>query len=152
MLDFQHPDSASTLAEGLDEYHAAREGLLSGRGLSEEARAFFRCHDAAHVVFGCSTTLLGEAMVKIWSFLGTTSGFGLIAGYRLPESNEIYQELAPGDILWTAVRSVAVVPMVAIRCARMHERWPWDEFERYLDVPLREIRRDYGIQLLYWPD
>ena len=57
------------------------------------AREFFLCHDTAHVVFGCSTALVNEAMVKIWSFFGTTRGLRLVREYRLPESQEIYEQL-----------------------------------------------------------
>ncbi len=68
MLEYQSPDTDLTLEEGLAEYYASRSDLVGGRGISSDAREFFRCHDAAHVVFGCTTSLLNEAIVKIWSF------------------------------------------------------------------------------------
>jgi hypothetical protein len=148
MLQYQRPDTELTLAEGLREYYASREGLVSGRGISEEAREFFRCHDAAHVVFGCSTALLDEAVVKIWSFFGTSAGFALWRGYRLPESKEIYEQITWRDTAATGFRAVVAVPLVLGRCLRMRRRWPWADFERHLEVPLPEIRREYGIQPL----
>ena len=148
MLKYQLPDSTLTLEEGLSEYYASREGLARGRGISPAAREFFRCHDAAHVVFGCTTTLVNEAMVKIWSFFGTTGGFQLVRAYRLPESREIYEQLQWPDIVATSLRSMAVVPLVLWRCVRMRRRWPWSEFERYLPVPLVTIRREFGIELV----
>ena len=150
-LSYQRPDTQLTLAEGLREYYASRDGLVGGRGISSEAREFFRCHDAAHVVFGCTTTLLDEAIVKLWSFFGTTAGLPLLRAYRLPESQEIYQRLEWSDIVPTAMRSIVVVPLVFWRCLRMRKRWPWPDFDRYLDVPLREIRSEYGIQLVFRP-
>lgn len=66
MLEYQSPDTDLTLEEGLAEYY--RADLVGGRGIPSEARGFFRCHDAAHVVFGCNRTLLNKAIVKIWSF------------------------------------------------------------------------------------
>ena len=146
MLQYQRPHTELTLAEGLREYYASREGLVSGRGISEEAREFFRCHDVAHVVFGCSTALLDEAVVKVWSFFGTSAGFGLWRGYRLPESKEIYEQITWRDTAATAVRAAVAVPLVLWRCLRMRKRWPWTDFERHLEAPLREIRREYGIQ------
>ncbi len=68
MLEYQSPETDLTLEEGLAEYYASRSGLVGGRGRSSDARGFFRCHDAAHVGLGCNTTLLNEAIVKIWSF------------------------------------------------------------------------------------
>lgn len=146
MLDYQRPDTKLTLAEGLREYYASRDGLVSGRGLSDEAREFFRCHDTAHVVFGCSTQLLEEAIVKIWSFFGTSAGFSLWRGYRLPESQEIYEQITWRDTAAVAFRALAVVPVVISRCRRMRKRWPWSEFDGHLDQPLSEIRREYGIE------
>ncbi len=148
MLEYQRLDTELTLAGGLREYYASRDGLISGRGISQAARDFFRCHDAAHVVFGCTTALLDEAIVKLWSLFGTTAGLRLLRAYRLPESQEVYEQLEWGDIASTAIRSVAVVPLVLWGCLRMRKRWPWSEFDAYLGVPLAGIRREYGIQLV----
>lgn len=148
MLDYQRAGTKLTLAEGLSEYYASREGLVSGRGLSDEAREFFRCHDAAHVVFGCSTALLDEAIVKTWSFFGTSAGFSLWRGYRLPESQEIYETITWRDTARTAWRALGAVPVVLARCCRMRKRWPWSDHAAWLDVPLSEIRQEFGIQPL----
>ncbi len=148
MLEYQRPTTDLVLADGLREYYASRDGLVGGRGVSPEAREFFRCHDTAHVVFGCTTDLLEEGIVKIWSFFGTTGGLGLLRAYRLPESQEIYEQLGWGDIASTAIRSATTAPVVLWRCFRMRKRWPWAEFDPYLNVPLSEIRREYGIQLV----
>jgi hypothetical protein len=148
VLRYQQPDTDLTLAEGLREYYASRDDLVSGRGISEEAREFFRCHDAAHVVFGCSTALLDEGVVKVWSFLGTTGGRDVWSGYRLPESKEIYQRITWRDTVATAVRAAAAFPRVVWRCLRMRKRWPWADFDRHLRTSLREIRSEYGIRLV----
>jgi hypothetical protein len=148
VLQYQRPDTELTLAEGLREYYASREGLVSGRGISEEAREFFRCHDAAHVVFGCSTALLDEAAVKVWSFLGTTGGLDVWRGYRLPESKEIYERITWRETAATAVRAAVALPLVLRRCLCMRKRWPWADFEHHLRTPLHEIRSEYGIRLV----
>jgi hypothetical protein len=145
MLDYQRPDTELTLAGGLREYYASRDGLVSGRGISDDAREFFRCHDAAHVVFGCTTTLHDEAVIKMWSFFGSTEGFGLLRGYRLAESQDIYEQLPWKEVARTMIESAAIVPRVVWRCRRMHKRWPWSEFEKHLDARLVELRREYGI-------
>jgi hypothetical protein len=147
-LEYPKPETKLTLAEGLGEYYASREGLVGGRGVSPEAREFFRCHDAAHVVFGCTTSLLDEAVVKVWSLCGTTAGLGLLRAYRLPESQEVYETLAWRDVARVGLRSLVVVPRVLWRSLRMSRRWPWSRFDRYLDVPLTDLRREFGIRPL----
>lgn len=151
MLEYQRLQSTLTLAEGLREYHASRGGLVSGRGISDGAREFFRCHDAAHVVFGCSTSFLDEATVKVWSFFGTNGGVRIWRGYRLPESKEIYEQITWRETGATAVRAAAALPRVVWRCLRMRKRWPWADFDRHLATPLREIRSEYGIRPLVDP-
>ena len=151
VLGFQRSDSKLTLEQGLGEYYASRDDLVDGRGISESAREFFRCHDAAHVVFGCSTTLTNEAMVKMWSFFGTTGGFGLFRDYGSPESKEIYETLEWGPIVRTSFQSLVVVPRVFARCRRMHKRWPWSDFDLHRQVALSELRREYGIEVLTIP-
>ncbi len=149
LLGFQNAETSQTLGEGLQEYYASRDDLARGRGLSDQAQEFFRCHDAAHVLFGCSTTLLNEGMVKMWSFFGTDAGIGrLLSYYRLPESQEIYTTLAWGDVASTAARSTIVMPKVLLRCRRMSRRWPWAEPEHHSGAPLADLRRDFGIDVL----
>lgn len=151
MLSFQLPDCDLTLAQALSEYYGSRDDLVTGRGASDSARQFFRCHDAAHVVFGCSTTLTNEVMVKIWSFFGTTAGLSLVRDYRSPESREIYEQIKWTDVPATALASLVNVPLVLFRCARMRKRWPWTDFERYENVRLDEIRREFAIRVVNVP-
>lgn len=68
-------DPSLTLSEGLDRYFQSNALLLTTRDVSDEAAQFLRCHDVAHVVFGCDTTLVGEGTVKLWTIFGTTLGF-----------------------------------------------------------------------------
>jgi hypothetical protein len=149
MLAFQHQDSQQTLAEGIAEYYAAYPNLVKVRGLSPQAKEFFRCHDAAHVVFGCSTRLDDEAVVKISSLAGTTAGFGVLQGYRLHESIEIYKQIPVLTALGAILRSVVTVPRTLMRCLNQRERWPWSGFEAYLGVPLRDLRAKFGITVAH---
>ena len=147
MLDYQRQDSPQTLSEGIAEYFAANEHHFNKRSLPPEASEFFRCHDAAHVVFGCDISLNDEAVVKISSVFGTTVGWSVLKGYRLPESKEVYEELRLVDIIHTSVSSLYLVPLTIWRCLRMHKRWHWDNFDEFLDVPLGQVREVFGIQV-----
>ena len=39
------------------------------------------------------------------------------------------------------------MPKVWLRTRKMTKRWPWTEFESYLDRPLGEIREEFGIEV-----
>lgn len=149
MHAYQDPDSPQTLAEGLAEYFRSNPGLLRGAALAEEAREFFRCHDVAHVVYGCGTALADEAVVKLSSVFGTTGGFGVLRGYRLHESLQIYTRLPAAETLMTMLQSVVIVPRTILRCVRQKRRWPWSDHEAFLAVPLRDIRAEFGIRVAH---
>lgn len=146
-MSYLDPAATESLADGLAEYYGSRSDLFSGRGASANAVEFFRCHDTAHVVFGCNTDLSSEACVKMWSFFGTDAGLRrLHAGYALPESAEIYSTLTTAQMLHAAKATCSILPRVIARSRRMTRRWPWADFDPWLDAPLSTIRREYGIQ------
>jgi hypothetical protein len=143
--EYMRQRCAMTLAEGLAEYLARYPLLAVAREGGPAAREFFRCHDAVHVVFGCGISLPDEAVVKISSIFGTSAGFGVLRGYRLDESRDIYRRLDPREAFMTGLRSVVAVPRTIRRCRNMRKKWPWSDFDGYLDVPLGEIREEFGV-------
>jgi ubiquinone biosynthesis protein Coq4 len=149
MPDYRRQHSELTLAEGLAEYYAEFEGQLTGRNMTREAVAFFRRHDVVHVIFGCDISLSDELIVKLSSIFGTTAGFGVLAGYRLAESKEIYAGLSHAEILSLMGKTFVLVPRTIWRCVTMASKWPWDDFDRHLDVPLFEIRERFGIRVAH---
>jgi len=146
-LKYLQQDSRQTLAEGLAEYFEAHQSELNKRLNSEVAKDFFSAHDTAHVVFGCGINLSDEAVVKICSMFGTSEGLGVLRGYALAESKEIYTELTTEEIVKTALSSLLLVPRSIWRCLRMHERWPWLDHRDYLNLPLHCIRARFGIRV-----
>ena len=146
---FEHPNSGQTLAEGLSEYVTANPGLTRGSHLSAEASAFFRCHDTVHIVYGCNTSMPDEAIVKLASIFGTTAGFGVLRGYRLHESLDIYRKLPLVDTLRAMLLAVVLVPRTILRCSRQRRRWPWRGFEEYSGVPLAQLRKEFGITVAH---
>lgn len=146
-LNYRDQDSSKTLAQGIAEYLAENERHLAPRMLTPEGEEFFRCHDAAHVVFGCDISLNEELVVKVCSIFGTTAGWRVSRGYRLAESKQIYKRLFFLDILGTTFTAFFLVPRTIWRCTRMHDRWRWDDFDDFLDVPLKQIRSSFGIQV-----
>jgi hypothetical protein len=147
MHDFERQDASQTLAEGLAEYYRANPQLKRGSQLSPAAQEFFGCHDAVHVLFGCSTSLPHEAVVKLSSIFGTTGGLAVLRGYRLHESIDIYRRLGIGEILRTFLCAAVIVPRTVVRCLRQRRRWPWDGFQDRLGTPLAALRTEYGIRV-----
>lgn len=145
---FESPDTTQTLAEGLAEYFEFNPMLKRDSGLlSPEARQFFRSHDAVHVVYGCGTTMPDEAIVKLVSICGTTGGLRVLRGYLHHETFDIYHKLPFSGTLVALVVSPFLIVRTVWRCLSQSERWPWVQFEKYLDVSLREVRAQYRIKV-----
>lgn len=147
MHAFEAQDCTMTLAEGLADYYARNPLLTRGESLSGPAAEFFRCHDAAHVVFGCGTSLTDEAIVKLSSIFGTTGGLSVLRGYALYESLDIYRTLPLSEMLKTLSVATVVVPRTIFRCLRQRARWPWSAFDDLQNLRLCDIRRMFGIRV-----
>lgn len=145
--DFQCQSSVQTLAEGLSEYHQKNMGLKRGSGLSAQARAFFRCHDAVHVVFGCSTSMADEAVVKLASIFGTTGGVGVLRSYLLHDALDIYRKLPVAGTAGALLQAPYLIPRTIWCRVRQLRRWPWDAFDDYLAIPLGQLRAEFRIRV-----
>ncbi len=138
-----------TLAQGLAEYFEANPGLTRGDSLPSAAKQFFSCHDVVHVVYGCGTSLPDELVVKIASVVGTTGGFGMLRGYALHASFEIYRQLPLLAILQTLLVAIWLVPRTVWCCLHQRRRWPWDGSSGWLQTPLCDLRRAFGIRVAH---
>lgn len=146
---FESPDTTQTLAEGLAEYFASNPMLKRDADLSPEARRFFQSHDAVHVVYGCGTTMLDEAIVKLASIVGTTGGLCVLRGYLHHESLDIYRTLPIAGTLLALLASPYLVVRTVWRCLGQSQRWPWEQYDGFLDVSLRELRLQFRIQVAH---
>lgn len=149
MHAYQQQDSRQTLAQALEEYHAVHPGLSDTRNMSPEGEAFFRRHDVVHVIYGCGIDLDDEAVVKIASMVGTTAGLGVLRGYVLHETLEIYRQLRVLEVLGSIARSIVIVPRTIARCLAQRQRWPWIDHRRFFGVPLQDIRRKFRIKVAH---
>ena len=119
---------------------------FSDRDTSDEAKEFFRCHDIAHVVFGCDTTIFGEGVVKIWTVFGTTLGFWKhIAGYNEADAFALFRMYSLKHVAKNILRLFVTIPSVIVRARRMSKPWNWSDFETYMDVPIGKIREEFNI-------
>jgi hypothetical protein len=147
---FESQNTTQTLGQGLAEYFAANPMLKRGADLtSPESRQFFRSHDAVHVVYGCGTTMVDEAIVKLSSIFGSTGGLAVLRGYALYESLDIYRRLPIAGTALALAAAPYLVARTVWRCIRQSRRWPWERFDEFLDVPLHEIRAQFRITVAH---
>jgi ubiquinone biosynthesis protein Coq4 len=148
-LQYVRQESSQTLHDGLTEYYMRNDGLLDPAGMTPEVAALFRQHDAAHVVFGCDTTIRGETLVDTATIFASSLGLrGYLAYLRLPQVNQIFSQTGYGRIAVELLRCLPDLVRVIMRSRRLFRKWPWREYEPFLDRPLRDLREEFNIRVV----
>lgn len=146
MLDYQRQDSQLTLAQGLREYRQANPELIESS--DPPSAEMLRRHDAAHVVFGCSTDLRGEVLIHAWTVFATTQSIREAHdASRVMEHRQLFAELG-WEVARTAATTIPGIARAVLQGLRMTRKWPYHDFEAHLDRPLAEIRREFGIRVV----
>ena len=142
-------DSSQTLREGIAEYYGRNPGLLDPESMPDGVAALFRQHDAGHVVFGCDTSLRGETLIDTWTVLGSTAGLrGYVEYFKYPQVNQVFARVGYFRIALEFLRCLPDVGRVIMLSRRLSSKWPWQDYERYLDDSLRELRCQFNIRVV----
>lgn len=135
-----------TLREGLIQLRQENAAIFSDRNISPDAQEFFRCHDTAHVVFGCDTSLFGEGILKIYTIFGTTLGFWRhLSAYSEASAFALFRQYSLAHLCKHILKLIGNAPRAIVRARRMSKPWPWTEHGAYLDKPVAEIRKEFNI-------
>lgn len=138
-----------TLKQGLESFRRKNAKYFTILNLSEEGKLFLDGHDVAHVVFGCDVTMYGEGIVKIWTTFGTNLGFWEVTkGYNNARAFSLARKFSIGHVFKNIFNLLAHIPLVIIRSKQMNKRWPFNEYQPYLDTPISEIRKEFNIRVL----
>ncbi|MCB9744742.1 MAG: hypothetical protein H6740_19260 [Alphaproteobacteria bacterium] len=147
---YADPRCTLTLREGLDQYFSTFEGRFDPDACStEETGEMFRCHDAAHVVFGTNTTLREETLTDAWTLSATDITWADGWAYaKSQESGDIFRMLGLMGILKSLLLALPDVPRVLARARRMNAKWGWYDWRDHLDRRLCDIRAELGLEIL----
>ena len=142
-------NSALTLREGMRQFCEENAAVFSNRDVSPEAQEFFRCHDTAHVVFGCDTSIFGEGVVKIFTIFGTTLSFWKhLSAYAEANAFDLFRQYSWRYVFRHVFKLIASMPRVIIHARRMSRPWPWADHDQYLDKRIDEIRKEFKIEVV----
>lgn len=147
-LRYQQQRSSLTLAEGLDEYYAANEGVVARpSNLPPESYALFRSHDMCHVIFGLNTTLDDEAMADARTIFSCDVGWRRYAAYlaRDKQAQALFKELGYLKSIWVTAKTLPRIWRALCEARRMTKRWPWQPPESYQMRSLADLRDEFGI-------
>lgn len=142
-------DGDMTLQQGLEKFNSKNLKYFTKRSISKEGKEFLKCHDIAHVVFNCDTSIYGEGVVKIWTTFGTTLSFWkIVNGYNEAHAFHLFRKYSLQHITKNIGRFLLTIPTVIIRAKRMTKPWPFSDYKPYLNTPISEIRKEFDIQIL----
>jgi hypothetical protein len=147
-LKYQRQDSALTLAEGLEEYYAANEGVVRRPcELPSESSNLFRSHDMCHVIFGLGTTLDDEAMADARTLFSCDVGWRRYATYlgQDKQAKALFQELGYLRAAWATLLTAPRIWRAFLESRRVKKRWPWSPPESYQSRSLADLRDEFGI-------
>jgi len=142
-------DHTQTLQQGLDAFREKNNSYFSKKKVSPVGNEFFLCHDIAHVVFGCGTTIYGEGLVKIWTTFGTSLGFWeVFKNYKEVNALKLARSYSVGHVVKNLFRLLTTMPKAILKTKRMSKPWPFLDYQPYLDKPLGEIRKEFNIEII----
>jgi hypothetical protein len=148
-LQYLHPNCTLTLREGIAELRAA-EGVENDavENVAKDLVADLNVHDAIHVLFACPTNLNGEISAHVWTIFGTTLSMKDMHRVNMHDDHrQVLAEIGHRKLILRWFRSLPNIAMTFYRTRRMKKRWPADGFLAYLDVPLSDLRSQFGIRL-----
>ncbi|MEZ4453589.1 MAG: hypothetical protein R3B09_29305 [Nannocystaceae bacterium] len=147
-LRYLDPECPMTLAEGLEEFEAAQDGLITIDESSEVGR-LTKAHDCCHVVFGLTTEIEDEALADTWTIFGSTVSLREYTRFlQHDEYKQLVKDIGTWELIRGSVKSLPNVLRVIRRSRRMTEKWPFFDYARFLDTPIVELRRHFGIEVL----
>ncbi len=139
-------ENGITLKEGLYNFQQKNAKVFTKKQLSIKGKEFLDCHDIAHVVFGCDTSIYGEGIVKIWTTFGTTLSFWkVVKGYNDASAFQLFKQYSFGHVSKNIFRLMSAIPKTIARARQMSKPWPFTDYEAYLDRPISEIREEFNI-------
>lgn len=149
MLDYLDPDCRLTLREAIRQLREedAKERDVAPVVAPEVERSM-TAHDAVHVIFACDTSDRGETVAHAWMLLGTDVTHREIASVTGTRDHQTFaRELGHGRRVRAALSALPAIAAAFWRARRMRARWSWTGYDRWLDTPLHEIRREYGVRV-----
>ncbi|MCB9598103.1 MAG: hypothetical protein H6719_35645 [Sandaracinaceae bacterium] len=148
-LAYMDPASTLTLREGLEEYYGTIDDLVTDDNAAPDVAALFRFHDTTHVLFGCDTSMRGEALTDTWSVFGTDVTLKAYRRYfELQETQDIFASMTFWEKVQALAISTVLIPRALWRALRMTKKWSFRDHEAYLDRPLCEVRAEFGIRVI----
>jgi len=146
---YQQQDCTLTLSQCLDEFYAGNGEKFKKPQPVDDWTTLLLFHDATHVVFGLDTDMVDEALGDTWSLLGTNLRMKEYLRYLKEDgAKELIREVGWRKMITGTLRAIPRACKVFISSRKMNKKWPIRDFQKYLDTPINEIRKEFNVTLV----
>jgi hypothetical protein len=102
-----------------------------------------------HVVFGLGATSEEELIVEVWTLFGCWFPIKKVIEVRkMAFIKELLTRIRIRRMIRRLILSFPRICKAMLTTRQMHKRWPHFGHEPYANVPLCEIRREFGIRVV----
>jgi ubiquinone biosynthesis protein Coq4 len=143
-------DCHITIQQALDKYYAQNPDFYQPDRLDDDSRKVFFAHDVCHIIFGCDTSLNGEAKIDIWMLNGIDLSFKeYFDDYMNAGSvREALSQVSLRQILSQAIFSSISIIKVYFAGKQVNPKWKYYNYHDYLDRSITEIRKEFNIKII----
>jgi ubiquinone biosynthesis protein Coq4 len=117
-----------------------------------EARNLIKAHDISHLIFGCTTSYMGEYMVQTWNGFGANLNINPLSAYKYLFNKDLRQLVLPTSLFQYAITHIGefikVRGLIKKQAKLMTKKWEYFKEEAYMQKTIAEIRAEYNIQIL----
>jgi ubiquinone biosynthesis protein Coq4 len=143
-------DCDLTLQQALDKYYAQNPGFYQPSQLDDDSRKVFFAHDVCHIIFGCDTSLFGEAKIEQWALNSTNLNFREYVDITLSTeaTRQAVREVSIWQIMVQGVLNIFPLTKTFIKAKKVQPKWDFYNYGDHLDRSVLDIRREFNIQIV----
>ena len=146
---FQDQNCTLTLKEAMAEFYRINSHLFSIPKAESKWTELLIHHDVGHVFFGVNTSILDEAGGDYWTLMATDLSFKEYLGYiKTPEAKKLLKDMGVINIIKSLALGMPLLLKVYFRSRKMKKKWNIRGYDKYMDTPLNEIRKNYNLKIL----
>jgi ubiquinone biosynthesis protein Coq4 len=143
-------DCHITIQQALDRYYAQNPDFYQPDRLDDDSRKVFFAHDVCHIIFGCDTSLVGEAKVEQWTIHSTNFNFQEYVDMVL-STEATRQAVNEVSIVQMTVKGILNIPILIktyLRAKKVKPKWDFYNYSGHLERSIAEIRTEFNIRVV----
>jgi ubiquinone biosynthesis protein Coq4 len=143
-------DCNITLREALDKYYAQNPDFYQPHQLDDDSKKVFFARDVCHIIFGCDTSLVGEAKIEQWTLNSTNFNFrGYVDTVLSTEATrKAVSEVSLLPIFIQGILNIFPLIKTYLRAREVQPKWNFYVYSKHLDRNIVEIRQEFNIRIV----